>query len=368
MSVVRIADKAPLVPLFTLSGQLGECSSVSLAPPHLPELQNLLVSSDVAGCVYVWNLMAQSILFTFHALDDVPTHYHTNHKLSSVLHAAFVAFEHPMALLLTHCRSKAVFLWSVNFTEEQVSFVAAVPVRQFAFCRAASFCRSSDVFIALPNDNDGVVFLHEANWSGGRWSEGTAKEINLAPSRCKVGQAMCLEFACNGTFLIAAYESGHCVVWDMTACIIRCATRCFSEPAVACCGCWTVEGALLVAVSCAAGALHVYSLRTQAELLWESHHTSKGLGSLACYVGRMGPVLVAAGWNGVAYMYNMSTGNRVAVLPYHEGSSMAGVALLDTSIAVPRFCNGCLDHQASNSLVLATCGSPVALWQVNYTL
>ncbi|KAJ7333847.1 Guanine nucleotide binding protein (G protein), beta polypeptide 1-like [Desmophyllum pertusum] len=308
-----MANRSPPDPIYVLRGAEAAINVLKFAPKSARE-DGLLLSGSVKGTINLWNLKTKRTELT---LDG-----HDGH---SILAADF----RPCGKVISHGRDGYVRTWECSEGRSEV--VSSLPAPFLGFCKFCILSRGCDShWIALPSSKQSQVNILDLE----------SKEVlfSLTPENEKsLGMCMCLSMITNPAtdkpLLVAGYENGQLVLWDIMTAKVLSTSLTHSESVL----CIDVDKENLKIVSGSADdKLCVSSITPQCTLSMDKQIGLKNPGVASVKIRNDCKILATGGWDGRLRIYGWRKFTPLAYLSYHT-DTISAVDFLRTCLTMDSY-------------------------------
>ena len=223
--------------------------------------------------------------------------------------------------------SKEGCLQSYQVTESSIECRAKLYIGDVGFCKASvsSMHEDKTCLVAVPGGSTSLIHIWDIH-------EQTIISRLLVPETLKVGMVMCLKLLAKEKIIVAGYEDGSIICWDIfQRTILFCAKRLFTEPVM---GLDAIvvrnESEIFVhGVASSAkeevikwkGCLHVDRIESPSNNFTVLKTISLLNAGVSCVSIRHDKKIFATGgWDNTVRLFSWKTAKPLAVLNYHNES------------------------------------------------
>ncbi|KAL9981044.1 hypothetical protein ACROYT_G009700 [Oculina patagonica] len=289
-----MAKRIPPDPIYVLRGTEAAINLLKFAPKSARE-EGLLLSGSVKGIISLWNLKTKRTELTLDGHDG---------------HGILAADFHPCGSIISHGRDGYIKTWQCSEGRSEVVSSIAAPF--LGFCQFCILSRGhKSHWIVLPSSKQSQVNILDLE----------SKEVlcSLKPENEKsLGMCMCLSMFTNPItgkpLLIAGYENGQLVLWDIVAAKVLSTCLTHSESVL----CLDVDKENLQVVSGSAdNKLCMSSITPQCTLSIDKQIELKNPGVASVKIRKDCKIMAAGGWDGRLRIYGWKKFTPLAYLSYH---------------------------------------------------
>ena len=241
-------------------------------------------------------------------------------------------------LLVTHNRKGEIMIWKLRFTEDNIMFDCVIEWHfpAIGFCPISITQNETTKFwIALPDEKSYISIRDYPN--------SCSKILKLHENKGMIMQMKLL--ALDHIFvLIAGYEDGSILLWDVEKRSVLCSLKLFDDPIMALCFDFKTMKFLATSATNSLKVIKIEENFTKMELLRTIDTQYKG--SSAIKLRNDNKLVFIGGWDGKVRVYNWKNMKLLAVLKYHSETI------------------NCIAFDENNRVIVGSKDGKISVWDV----
>ncbi|XP_076063114.1 guanine nucleotide-binding protein subunit beta-like protein 1 isoform X2 [Oratosquilla oratoria] len=285
----------PPDPVFVLRGTQSGVTSLTFLKPPEDQLTQYIAAGTQDGDVLIWDIKTKAVTLDWKASDNTSILWLHSHSPSH---------------LWTQGRCDHATLWDLNIPAPTP--IIRIPVKDYlGFCLCDILIDSQKSILLCPGPGQTNVSVWDA--------DAELKICSVQPKdSAKYGTIMQAKWAKqeNQSFILAAYENGHIIVWNWVDGSICTDTKICDNPI-----CLEFDDELQKGVcGSTSEKIYVFSLQPSVKLEILKEITIINPGIAACLTRPDNRLFVTGGWDHRIRLFSWKKLKPLAVLQYHKGT------------------------------------------------